>query len=63
MEGCDGEPDGRPGKLTARRYERFAGGGAGLVWMEAIAVVPRSGQSAAIVDECRQQVCLAEWSV
>ena len=40
MEGCDGEPDGRPGKLTARRYERFAGGGAGLVWMEAIAVVP-----------------------
>lgn len=40
MEGCDGEPDGRPGKLTARRYERFASGGAGLVWMEAIAVVP-----------------------
>ncbi len=40
MEGCDGEPDGRPGKLTVRRYERFASGGAGLVWMEAIAVVP-----------------------
>lgn len=40
MEGCDGESDGRPGKLTFRRYDRFAAGGAGLLWMEAIAVVP-----------------------
>ena len=40
MEGCDGEADGRPGPLTIRRYERFAGGGAGLLWMEACAVVP-----------------------
>ncbi|UCG59232.1 MAG: FAD-dependent oxidoreductase [Phycisphaerales bacterium] len=39
MEGCDGDSDGRPGKLTWRRYERFARGGAGLVWVEAIAVV------------------------
>ncbi|HEY3377915.1 MAG TPA: NADH:flavin oxidoreductase [Armatimonadota bacterium] len=40
MEGCDGERDGRPGPLTIRRYERFAAGGAGLLWVEACAVVP-----------------------
>ncbi|MHC4717847.1 MAG: oxidoreductase, partial [Planctomycetota bacterium] len=40
MEGCDGTADGRPGELTVRRYERFAAGGAGLLWMEACAVVP-----------------------
>ena len=40
MEGCDGDARGRPGKLTFRRYERFAAGGAGLLWAEAIAVVP-----------------------
>jgi len=40
MEGCDGDSAGRPGKLTFRRYERFAAGGAGLIWAEAIAVVP-----------------------
>ena len=40
MEGCDGDVEGRPEKLTFRRYERFAAGGAGLLWAEAIAVVP-----------------------
>ena len=40
MEGCDGDSQGRPGKLTLRRYERFAAGGAGLLWAEATAVVP-----------------------
>jgi 2,4-dienoyl-CoA reductase (NADPH2) len=40
MEGCDGTADGRPGELTIRRYERFATGGAGLIWFEATAVVP-----------------------
>ena len=40
MEGCDGDYQGRPGKLTLRRYERFAAGGAGLLWVEATAVVP-----------------------
>ncbi|MGD8881288.1 MAG: hypothetical protein PVI82_05330 [Desulfobacterales bacterium] len=39
MEGCDGDPDGRPTELTRRRYIRFAEGGAGLVWFEATAVV------------------------
>ncbi len=38
MEGCDGEFDGTPSDLTRRRYERFARGGAGLIWMEACAV-------------------------
>ncbi len=40
MEGCDGDYQGRPSKLTLRRYERFAAGGAGLLWVEATAVVP-----------------------
>ncbi len=38
MEGCDGDALGRPGELTLRRYERFAAGGAGLIWVEATAV-------------------------
>lgn len=40
MEGCDGELDGSPGELTRRRYDRFAKSGAGLIWMEATAIVP-----------------------
>jgi 2,4-dienoyl-CoA reductase (NADPH2) len=39
MEGCDGDAQGRPDKLTLRRYERFAAGGAGLIWAEAIAIL------------------------
>jgi len=39
MEGCDGDSEGRPGKLTFRRYHRFAAGGAGLIWGEATAIV------------------------
>lgn len=38
MEGCDGTSDGKPGELTWRRYERFARGGAKLIWFEATAV-------------------------
>lgn len=40
MEGCDGTADGAPGELTYRRYQRFADGGAGLIWAEAISVCP-----------------------
>jgi NADPH-dependent glutamate synthase beta subunit-like oxidoreductase/2,4-dienoyl-CoA reductase-like NADH-dependent reductase (Old Yellow Enzyme family) len=40
MEGCDGDSEGRPGDLTYRRYKRFAAGRAGIIWSEAIAVVP-----------------------
>ena len=39
MEGADGDSQGRPGKLTFRRYERFAAGGAGLIWFEATAII------------------------
>lgn len=39
MEGCDGTELGEPDELTFRRYERFARGGAGLLWVEACAVV------------------------
>lgn len=42
MEGCDGTDDGRPGELTIRRYERFARGGAGLLWFEATAILPEA---------------------
>jgi len=40
MEGCDATPDGAPSDLTFRRYQRFAAGGSGIVWVEACAVVP-----------------------
>jgi 2,4-dienoyl-CoA reductase (NADPH2) len=40
MEGADGDSEGRPCELTLRRYKRFAAGGCGLIWAEAIAVVP-----------------------
>ncbi|MBI4891128.1 MAG: NADH:flavin oxidoreductase [Acidobacteria bacterium] len=38
MEGCDGTLEGRPDELTWRRYERFARGGAKLIWFEATAI-------------------------
>ena len=38
MEGCDSTLDGRPDELTWRRYDRFARGGAKLIWFEATAV-------------------------
>lgn len=38
MEGCDGTVSGEPSELTARRYLRFARAGAGLIWLEAVAV-------------------------
>ncbi len=40
MEGADAADDGGPGPLTERRYLRFARGGAGLIWSEALAVRP-----------------------
>lgn len=46
MEGSDANADGTPGPLTIRRYERFAAGGAGLIWFEAVAVVPEGKASA-----------------
>jgi len=40
MEGSDATPDGKPGELTYRRWNRFGAGGAKLIWGEAAAVVP-----------------------
>jgi 2,4-dienoyl-CoA reductase-like NADH-dependent reductase (Old Yellow Enzyme family) len=45
MEGRDAGPDGEPGDLTFRRYERMAAGGAGIIWFEACAV-RQEGRSA-----------------
>lgn len=42
MEGCDSTAGGAPAVLTLRRYDRFARGGAGLLWFEATAVVPEA---------------------
>ena len=39
MEGCDGTAEGSPDTLTVRRYDRFAKGGAGVIWFEATAVM------------------------
>ncbi len=38
MEGYDSEPDGSPSELTERRYLRYAEGGSGIIWSEAVSV-------------------------
>jgi 2,4-dienoyl-CoA reductase (NADPH2) len=38
MEGYDSAEDGSPSDLTRRRYFRYAEGGSGIVWFEAVAV-------------------------
>ena len=38
VECADAEINGAPGELTERRYLRFAAGGAGCIWMEAVAL-------------------------
>ena len=40
MEGFDSQPDGSPDELAFRRYQRFASGGSGLIWFEAVSVAP-----------------------
>ena len=40
MEGYDSMPDGAPSDLTRRRYLRYAAGGSGIIWFEAVSVVP-----------------------
>src|SRR3954464_11885196 len=40
MEGCDGTLAGAPDELTFRRWARFGGGGAKLLWGEAVAIAP-----------------------
>lgn len=38
LEGFDGTPEGAPSDLVFRRYDRFARGGAGLIWYESITI-------------------------
>jgi 2,4-dienoyl-CoA reductase-like NADH-dependent reductase (Old Yellow Enzyme family) len=38
LEGFDGTIDGKPSDLIFRRYARYARGGTGLIWYEAVAV-------------------------
>lgn len=68
MEGCDGTTGGDPDELTFRRFARFGGGGAKLIWGEATAVAadgranPRQlcirddnvGLFALLVETCRK---------
>lgn len=42
LEGADGLSDGSPSELTLRRYLRYARGGSGLIWIEAVAVAPEA---------------------
>ena len=54
MEGWDGERDGRPSELTARRWLRFGRSGAKLLWgCEAVAVLPeaRANPHQLLLDE------------
>lgn len=46
MEGADALPDGSPSELTTRRYVNEAIGGAGMIWYEAISIVPEGRSSA-----------------
>jgi len=38
MEGYDSEDDGSPSALTKRRYLRYAEGGSGMIWYEAVSI-------------------------
>lgn len=53
MEGFDANPRGGPSELTIRRWMRFAHSGAGLIWSEAISVVPegRSNERQLTINE------------
>lgn len=46
MEGADALADGSPSELTLRRYMRDAEGGSGMIWFEAISIVPEGRSSA-----------------
>lgn len=54
MEGCDGTADGKPDELTYRRYDRFAKGGAGLLWFEANAVVKEGRANPRQLHICKE---------
>src|SRR5580698_8870005 len=45
MEGWDGTLDGRPSELTIRRWRRFGGSGAKLIWGGEAVAVRRDGRA------------------
>ncbi len=45
MEGWDGTADGRPSELTVRRWQRFGGSGAKLIWGGEAFAVQRDGRA------------------
>lgn len=45
MEGADSNPDGSPSEKTVERLIRLAKGGAGIIWMEAVAIAPEGRSS------------------
>lgn len=45
MEGSDALADGTPSASTFERYRRFARGGSGLIWFEAVSVMPEGRAS------------------
>ena len=42
MEGADSHLDGSPGEQTVNRYNNFAKGGPGIIWVEATPVLPEA---------------------
>lgn len=42
MEGQDADEEGNPTETTAARYRALARGGAGVIWMEAVSVLPEA---------------------
>ncbi len=57
MEGWDGTAEGQPGELTERRWRRFGGSGAKLIWGgEATAVSPdgRANPNQLVMSEANQ---------
>ena len=55
MEGWDATTDGRPSELTLRRWRRFGGSGAKLIWGGEAAAVRHDGRA-----NCRQLCCHAD---
>jgi 2,4-dienoyl-CoA reductase-like NADH-dependent reductase (Old Yellow Enzyme family) len=55
MEGWDATADGRPSELTLRRWRRFGGSGAKLIWGGEAAAVRHDGRA-----NCRQLCCHAD---
>ena len=45
MEGADALPDGAPSEMTCARYLRYAEGGCGMIWFEAVSIVPEGRSS------------------